>query len=80
MASYAAHHFHRLHSAHHAVALCTDDLGVFATTLSQEYALATHAFNLSQSDLTELSRAAIEYSFAKTEQRAVLRRTFDQRV
>jgi hypothetical protein len=34
--------------AGHPVVLCTDDSGVFNTTLSKEYSIAAHAFHLDQ--------------------------------
>ncbi|KCV69480.1 hypothetical protein H696_03907 [Fonticula alba] len=43
---------------HHPVALCTDDRGVFGAELSYEYRLVGQAFDLSEEQLTELSRRA----------------------
>lgn len=46
VASYEEHHFRRLHSAGHTIALCTDDSGVFCTSLSDELLHAARAFDL----------------------------------
>ncbi len=45
------------------IVLCTDDVGVFNTSLSHEYALAAKAFNLSPEQLLRLSQAAIQHTF-----------------
>lgn len=44
--------------------LQTDDKGVFATELSQEYKLAATTFGLSQEAVWKLSQQAIDYIFA----------------
>ena len=43
---YDDHHFQHYLQAGHPVALCTDDSGVFQTTLSQEYFHAAETFSL----------------------------------
>ena len=43
--------------------LCTDDSGVFQTSLSQEYAIATQAFGLSEADLWKLVIDSVDYTF-----------------
>ena len=47
VASYDEHHFKELWAQGHPVALCTDDAGVFSTTLTQELQHAARAFALS---------------------------------
>jgi len=44
--------------------LQTDDKGVFATSLSREYAVAAETFNLTQQNLWDLSYDSINYIFA----------------
>ena len=46
------------------VALCTDDCGVFSTSLSKEYAIAAQAFSLSHQQLVQLAQGAVSQSFA----------------
>eukprot|EP00198_Chlamydomonas_reinhardtii_P008154 XP_001697491.1 predicted protein [Chlamydomonas reinhardtii] len=72
--SYPEHHFAELYAAGHPVVLCTDDSGVFGTTLSREYAIAAAAFKLPVSALHELARQAVEYTFASAAEKERLRR------
>ncbi len=58
--------------------LCTDDSGVFHTTLSKEYAIAAQAFKLSQIDLWQLSRQAIEHTFLSTQEKKDLHQRWAQ--
>ena len=58
--------------------LCTDDSGIFDTSLSKEYAIAAQAFSLSQKDLWQLSQRAIEYTFLSDTEKQQLRVRWDQ--
>lgn len=46
MSGYQGHHVRRYLEAGHTVALCTDDSGVFQTTLTDEYMHAAEALSL----------------------------------
>ena len=46
------------------VCLCTDDSGVFATSLLREYALAAVHLGLTGDDVRELALGALEFGFA----------------
>lgn len=62
--SYNDHHFKDIFKSQKApVILCTDDCGVFDTTLSDEYIIANNTFNLKKNDLLQLSINAAEHAF-----------------
>lgn len=61
---YSKHHFKYWYLMGHPSVICTDDKGVFATELSQEYKLAATTFGLSQEAVWKLSQQAIDYIFA----------------
>ena len=65
--SYRRHHFRHYYNAGHPLSLGTDDVGVFGSRLSEEYALVSKHFGLDQEALTELSRTAIGGIFDQTE-------------
>lgn len=60
-------------TAGHPVVLCTDDCGVFATSLSREYALAAGAFQLTQEQLADLALRAVDFCFLDPAEKAALR-------
>lgn len=65
--SYKDHHFAVLFrncNKQPDVVLCTDDCGVFDTTLSQELILAANTFDLSKEDIYQLQLNAIKHCFA----------------
>ncbi|KOB66875.1 Adenosine deaminase-like protein [Operophtera brumata] len=62
---YDSHHFRELYDAEIPLIICTDDKGVFATSLSQEYRLCAETFNLTQSQLARLSLNACQFMFAE---------------
>ncbi|GAB4830904.1 hypothetical protein Ancab_004932 [Ancistrocladus abbreviatus] len=72
-----AHHFADLYKAKHPQTLCTDDSGVFSTSLSKEYALAAATFGLERGAMFELARSAVEFVFAGDEVVRELKETFD---
>lgn len=62
--SYNDHHFKHIFNAKKVpVILCTDDCGIFDTTLSNEFVLAKNTFNLKKTDLLQLSLNAVEFAF-----------------
>ncbi|TQD75571.1 hypothetical protein C1H46_038868 [Malus baccata] len=58
------HHFADLYNAKHPLVICTDDSGVFSTSLSNEYNLAAAAFGLGKRELFQLARNSIDFVFA----------------
>ncbi|EEF43898.1 Adenosine deaminase, putative [Ricinus communis] len=58
------HHFVDLYNANHPIVLCTDDSGVFSTSVSKEYSLASSAFSLGKMEMFQLARNGLEYIFA----------------
>jgi adenosine deaminase len=75
---YVDHHFKRFYAANHPVVLCTDDTGVFMTTLSREYALAAAAFQLTEKQIIDLAWRAIDYCFCTEPQKHQLRQMMMQ--
>jgi adenosine deaminase len=61
----------------HPLALCTDDCGVFETTLSDEYRLAARAWQLDVADVRRLSLSAVNSSFADQSIKTELIRRID---
>uniref|UniRef100_A0A2P2MK28 Uncharacterized protein MANES_16G010200 n=1 Tax=Rhizophora mucronata TaxID=61149 RepID=A0A2P2MK28_RHIMU len=58
------HHFVDLYNAKHPLVLCTDDSGVFSTSLTNEYNIASSAFGLGKKEMFELARNAVKFIFA----------------
>ncbi|KAM4675028.1 N6-Methyl-AMP deaminase [Discoglossus pictus] len=58
------HHFGFWYNLGHPCVLCTDDKGVFATDLSQEYQIVADTFNLTPHQVWDLSYQAIDYIFS----------------
>ena len=46
------------------ITICTDDFGVFATTLSKEYLHVATAFGLTRGRVVGLAKASAGYSFS----------------
>ncbi|XP_010596688.1 adenosine deaminase-like protein isoform X3 [Loxodonta africana] len=75
--SYDQHHFGFWYSIAHPSVICTDDKGVFATHLSQEYQLAAETFNLTPSQVWDLSYESINYVFASDSTKCELRKKWN---
>lgn len=74
------HHFVDLYKAKHPLVLCTDDSGVFSTSLSREYNLASSSFGLGKTEMFQLAEIAIDFIFADDGVKTDLRATFEEAV
>ncbi|KAH8278361.1 hypothetical protein KR018_000455 [Drosophila ironensis] len=63
------HHIKQLMAADAPKVICTDDSGVFDTTLTQELLLASDTLGLSREECVALSWEAVEHSFASDKER-----------
>lgn len=67
-----SHPFRDLHDAGVKVTLNSDDPPFFATTLGREYAVAQTAFGMSDEELTQTTRTALEAAFVDEDTRQAL--------
>ncbi|KZC04415.1 PREDICTED: adenosine deaminase-like protein [Dufourea novaeangliae] len=70
--SYGSHQFKYLYEAGHPISLCTDDKGVFHTSLSKEYELASSTFDLGREELVKLCMLSVQYAFTTEEEKKLL--------
>ncbi|THZ17512.1 Metallo-dependent hydrolase [Aureobasidium pullulans] len=66
---FAAHHFGEWWRASVPIALSTDDVGIFESSLSNEYLLAARHFGLDRKQLLELSKGAVDTIFGGQEEK-----------
>ncbi|KAG6554768.1 hypothetical protein Mapa_003787 [Marchantia paleacea] len=71
------HHFAALYNAKHPVVLCTDDPGLFSTSLTLEFAIAATCFGLTNLELLIMGKSAINYTFADDKTKLILHEIFD---
>ncbi|KAF8794211.1 adenosine deaminase-like protein [Argiope bruennichi] len=64
VSSYEDHHLTLFREMNYPYVLCTDDKGIFNTSLSNEYYLASKYYSLSKQDLFNLSYESIDYIFS----------------
>jgi adenosine deaminase len=69
---YRRHHFEYYYNAGHPLSLGTDDVGVFGSKLSEEYALVSNHFGLGREALIDVSRKGVDGIFDPSQKRAVL--------
>jgi adenosine deaminase len=67
------HHFGFWRDKQCPISLCTDDVGVFGSSLSNEYNLIRQHFALSDRDILDLARDGIETIFGGEEEKVRLR-------
>ncbi|KAI8892587.1 adenosine deaminase-like protein [Globomyces pollinis-pini] len=77
VASIEQHHFYEWYVKKHPLILCTDDVGVFESKLSNEYFIVAEAFNLDKHQLYELSKATIDNIFAEENIKSTLRTSWN---
>lgn len=70
---FSDHHFGYWRDSCCPLILCTDDVGVFCSPLSNEYLLAAEHFNLSHGDIVDICGKAIEAIFGDNEEKKRLR-------
>ncbi|KAH8351192.1 hypothetical protein KR084_010087 [Drosophila pseudotakahashii] len=63
------HHIKRIMEAEAPKVICTDDSGVFDTTLTQEFLLAAQTFGLTQKQCIDLTLEAVHHSFASDQEK-----------
>lgn len=73
----ADHHFTEWIRFPCHIALSTDDVGIFDSTLSNEYLLAAQHFDLGREELSKLSRSAVDVAFAGRERMLRLLERFE---
>ncbi|CAG7833798.1 unnamed protein product [Allacma fusca] len=66
------HHIKYMQDSGIPFVICTDDSGVFCTTLTNEYQLAANTLLLSQDELKVLTLKSIDYSFGSPEDKDML--------
>ncbi|XP_076821365.1 N6-Methyl-AMP deaminase-like [Clavelina lepadiformis] len=72
------HHFTWWRQEHqHPCIVGTDDKGIFATSLSNEYSIAAGALGLSRRETFNWSKEAIDHVFADVDTKSRLRQTWD---
>lgn len=77
--SYMDHHFSDYYFMDYPISLCTDDKGVFCTSLTDEFCLVGSAFKLSKQQLWDISFKSIEHTFAPEETKKYLRQLFESK-
>ncbi|XP_058457255.1 adenosine deaminase-like protein [Malaya genurostris] len=75
--SYEEHHFKKLWEEGFAVCICTDDFGVFDTSLTQELRTCSEIFGLTTQDILRLQENTIRYTYANDEEKHKLTEIFN---
>ncbi|ESO08564.1 hypothetical protein HELRODRAFT_110129 [Helobdella robusta] len=76
IADLSSHHLQYWLDKKHQCIICTDDKGMFSTSLSKEFILASTTFNLSKEEVWSMSRNAVEHIFSSEHVKEQLRTMF----
>ncbi|EDV93506.1 GH19347 [Drosophila grimshawi] len=79
VANFNDHHFRQLMAADVPRVICTDDCGVFDTTLSDEFHWAMESFGLSRSQCVDLTVEAMKHSFATPQEKRIMQLLITER-
>ncbi|KAF2838058.1 Metallo-dependent hydrolase [Patellaria atrata CBS 101060] len=71
--SFEDHHFGWWKESGVGVAICTDDVGIFESPISNEYQLAATHFHLSKVDLKKICESIVDITFANEREKFRLR-------
>ncbi|KAH7384080.1 hypothetical protein DE146DRAFT_667770 [Phaeosphaeria sp. MPI-PUGE-AT-0046c] len=74
--TYSDHHFGMWRHSNVAVAICTDDVGVFCSPLSEEYSLAARHFALTRSDVKAMCERLVDSIFTGEDEKMRLRKLY----
>lgn len=74
---YDNHHFKFWYDHQHPCVICTDDKGVFSTSLTEEYSIAADTFKLSPKQVWGLSYKSIDCIFVDEDVKQHLRNKWD---
>jgi adenosine deaminase len=72
------HHFQDFFSINYPVCICTDDYGVFDTSLSKELQICAETFDLSKMDVVKICRDSVDFSFASQNEKSLLMKKIDE--
>ncbi|KAJ4814571.1 Adenosine deaminase-like protein [Rhynchospora pubera] len=72
------HHFADLYKSKHPLSLCTDDTGLFSTTLSNEYYKAAVTFGLGKEEMFKLAQEAVDFVFANEDVKKHLAQNYEE--
>lgn len=67
------HHFQDFFSINYPVCICTDDFGVFDTSLSKEIQICAETFKLSKMDVVKICVDSIGFSFANDKEKKLIK-------
>ncbi|KAL2712210.1 adenosine deaminase-like protein [Vespula squamosa] len=70
--SYEDHQFKYLYESGHPICISTDDKGLYDTTLSKEFEIASTTFDLKKDDLINICKSSIECSFNSKREKSKL--------